>query len=192
MKNKYIEIATALLMAATVVAGFLTTTDQSLFPAEWRPYLPMVIGGIILVKQLAYGVLDLLDDGKLNKSYKTPTTLLKVLALLLLPLCLCQCVTEQSTDAELRRAQGIVDAARFSYELAEVVYRPRLESPNWSPAEKAVAEKIITEARKRLEAEQARLVDIQRARAAAAVAVSSPGGDGPPANPLLPALTGAK
>lgn len=188
MKNKYIEITTALLMAATVIAGFLTTTDQSLFPAEWRPYLPMVIGGIILVKQLAYGALDLLDDGKLNKSYKPPTTLLKVLALLLLPLCLCQCVTSESTDAELRRAQGIVEAARFSYELAEVVYRPRLESPNFTPAEKALAEKIITEARERLAAEQARLVDIQRARAAA-VAVSSPGGDGPPANPLLPALT---
>ena len=84
MKNKYIELVTFLLMAATVVAGFLTTTDAALFPAEWRPYLPMVIGGIILLKQLAYGALDLLDDGKLNKSYKTPTTFLKVLALLLL------------------------------------------------------------------------------------------------------------
>lgn len=191
MKNKYIEIATFLLMAATVTAGFLTTVDASLFPAEWRPYLPLAIGGIIILKQLAYGVLDLLDDGKLNKSYKAPTTLLKALVWLLLPLWLCQCVTEQSTNAELRRAQAVVEEAAFGYELAELIYRPRLQSSKWSPAEKAVAEAILDKARKRLADERARLVDIQMRRAAAAVVVQSSGEDGPPANPLLPALPGA-
>lgn len=77
MKNKWIEIITFILMLATILAGVLTMTDAALLPPEWRPWLPLVIGGIIMVKQLAYGVLDWLDDGLLNKSYKQPTTLLK-------------------------------------------------------------------------------------------------------------------
>lgn len=100
MKNKWIELATFLLMAATVIAGFLTTTDVNMLPPEWRPYLPLVIGGIIMLKQLAYGVLDYLDDGLFNKSYKTPTSMLR--ALLLLPLCLfcsCQSMTPARTRA---------------------------------------------------------------------------------------------
>lgn len=191
MKNKYIEIATFLLMAATVTAGFLTTTDVALFPAEWRPYLPMVIGGIILLKQMAYGVLDLLDDGKLNKSYKTPTTLLKVLALLLLPLCLCQCVNNQSTDRELANAQAAIEAAEFTHSMAVIVYGPRLASEKTSLSEKMAANHVIEASRKRLAEETARLADIQTRRAAA-VAAKSAGADSPPANPLLPALTGAQ
>lgn len=181
MKNKWIELITFLLMAATVTAGFLSTTDASLFPPEWRPYLPIVIGGIILLKQLAYGVLDLLDDGKLNKSYKPPTTLLKVLLILLLPACLCQCASVQSTDAELRHAQAAIDTAQFAHSLAVIVYGPKLADPKTSLREKLLAEQVIEESRKRLAMEKARLVDIQVRRAAAAVAAPTSGEAGPPA-----------
>lgn len=173
MKNWRTTLIGAALAVLTVIASH---TEGGASLTEWKTY--MIPALLALFGYLAK------DAGV--------TGGLKALALLLLPLCLCQCATEQSTDAELRRAQGIVEAARFSYELAEVVYRPRLESPNWSPAEKAVAEKIITKTRERLEAEQARLVDIQRAREAAAVAARTSGEGGPPASPLLPALTGAK
>jgi len=161
------------LLAALVAIQQFTSEGGDIH--DWKQWIIPCL--IALVGAL------LRDPGGKVPPYKLP--------LLLLPLFLCQCVSDQSTDAELRRAQGIVDAARFSYELAEVVYRPRLESPNWSPAEKAVAEAIITKSRERLEAEQARLVDIQRARAAA-VAAQTSGEVGPPANLLLPALTGAK
>lgn len=190
MKNKYIEIATFLLMAATVTAGFLTTTDVSLFPAEWRPYLPLVIGGIILLKQLAYGVLDYLDDGLMNKSYKTPTTLLKVLlpAMLLMS---CTSAGEHSTDAELAAAQRSLNNQELIYETAMIVYGPRIANPKWSSEERAAAALAITKARERLTAERWRLEDIQTRRAAS-VAVKPLGEGSPPANPLLPALTAGK
>ena len=188
MKNRYIELITFLLMAATVTAGFLTTSDAALFPAEWRPYLPLVIGGIILLKQLAYGALDLLDDGILNKSYKHPTTLLKVLAVLLLPLTLLCCTSagEQSTDAELRSAQRSLNNQELVYETALLVYGPRIANPQWSPEQRAAAALTITHARERLTAERARLADIQTRRAAAAVAAQTSGEVGPPATLFLP------
>lgn len=193
MKNKWIEIFAALLMAATVIAGFLTTTDVALIPEEYRKYLPMIIGGIIVLKQLAYGALDYLDDGLLNKSYKTPSTLLKVLLCLLLPVfLLSSCANNQSTDAEIRRAQGAIEAAQFTHSLAVVVYGPRLADPKTSPAEKLVATQIIEDSRKRLATEEARLADIQARRAAAAVAAQTSGEVGPPATLLLPPLTEAK
>lgn len=190
MKNKYIEIATFLLMAATVTAGFLTTTDVSLFPAEWRPYLPLAIGGIILLKQLAYGVLDYLDDGLMNKSYKTPTTLLKVLlpAMLLIS---CTSAGEHSTDAELAAAQRSLNNQELIYETALLIYGPRIANPKWTPEERAAAALAITKARERLTAERWRLEDIQTRRAAS-VAVKPLGEGSPPANPLLPALTAGK
>ena len=168
MKNKYIEIATFLLMAATVTAGFLTTTDSNLLPPEWRPYLPLAIAGIILLKQLAYGVLDYLDDGLMNKSYKTPTTFLKVLALLLLPLTLVCCTSAgvHSTDAELIRAQQSLNNQELIYETALLVYGPRIASPKWSAEERAAAALAIAKSRERLAAERARLADIQARRAA--------------------------
>lgn len=115
----------------------------------------------------------------------------RALAIFALPLLLMSCVTSQSTDAELRRAQAAIEAAEFTHSLAVVVYGPRLANPQTSPAEKLVANQIIEESRKRLATEKARLVDIQ-ARRAASVAVTSSGGDGPPATLLLPALTEAK
>lgn len=109
----------------------------------------------------------------------------RVLAFFALPLLLMSCATEQSTDAELRRAQAAIEAAEFSHELAKVVYAPRLASSKWTPEEKALAQAIIDRSRERLAAERARLVDIQ-ARRAAAVAAS--GDAGPPASLLLPPL----
>ena len=157
MKNKWIELTTFLLMAATVTAGFLTTTDSNLLPPEWRPYLP-----------LAYGVLDYLDDGLMNKSYKTPTTFLKVLALLLLPLTLVCCTSAgvHSTDAELIRAQQSLNNQELIYETALLVYGPRIASPKWSAEERAAAALAIAKSRERLAAERARLADIQARRAA--------------------------
>ena len=194
MKNKWIELITFLLMAATVTAGFLTTTDVSLIPVEYRPYVPLAIGGIIVLKQIAYGVLDFLDDGIMNKSYKVPTTLLKVLALLLLPLTLLCCTSagEHSTDAELRSAQRSLNNQELIYETALLVYGPRIANPQWSPEQRAAAALTITQARERLTAERARLADIQKRRAAAAVAASTSGEVGPPATLLLPAVTSGK
>lgn len=192
MKNKWIELATFLLMTATVIAGFLTTTDVNLLPPEWRPYLPLAIGGIIILKQLAYGALDLLDDGLLNKSYKTPTTLLRVMAVLCFPFWLLCCAGPNSTDKELSRAVQAVEVAQFTHSLAVVVYGPRLADPKTSLAEKLVAEKIIEEARKRLADEKSRLAEIQARRAAAALPLPE-GGALTPATPLLlPPLTEAK
>jgi hypothetical protein len=193
MKNKYIEIATFLLMAATVTAGFLTTTDSNLLPPDWRPYLPFAIAGIILLKQLAYGVLDYLDDGIMNKSYKTPTTFLKALALLLLPLTLVCCTSagEQSTDAELIRAQQSLNNQELIYETALIVYGPRIASPKWTPEERAAAALAIAKSRERLTAERLRLADIQ-ARRAASVAVLPLREGTPPATLLLPAVTSGK
>lgn len=178
MKNKWIELVTFLLMAATVTAGFLTTTDVALIPEEYRKYLPLAIGAIIVLKQLAYGLLDYLDDGIMNKSYKVPTTLLKVLVCLLI---LPGCVTDASTDAEIRRAQAAMHAAEYSYSLAMIVYGDRLNDPKLTPAQKALTQKILEDSRERLVAERLRLVDIQSRRAAASVEALSPGGDGPPA-----------
>ena len=193
MKNKWIELTTFLLMAATVTAGFLTTTDSNLLPPEWRPYLPFAIAGIILLKQLAYGVLDYLDDGLMNKSYKTPTTFLKVLALLLLPLTLVCCTSAgvHSTDAELVAAQRSLNNQELIYETALLVYGPRIASPKWGAEERAAAALAITKSRERLAAERARLADIQ-ARRAASVAVLPLREGTPPATLLLPALTETK
>lgn len=191
MKNKWIELATFLLMTATVIAGFLTTTDVNLLPPEWLPYLPLAIGGITILKQLAYGALDLLDDGVLNKSYKTPTTLLRVMAVLCFPFWLLCCAGPNSTDKELARAVQSVEVAQFSFELAQVVYGARLTDPTTSPAERLVAQKIIEEARKRLADEKSRLEAIQARRAAALTLPQ--GGPLTPATPLLlPPLTEAK
>ena len=101
-------------------------------------------------------------------------------------------MNNQSTDAEIRRAQGAIEAAQFTHSLAVVVYGPRLADPKTSPAEKLVATQIIEDSRKRLATEEARLADIQARRAAAAVAAQTSGEVGPPANLLLPALTSGK
>jgi len=193
MKNKYIEIFAALLMAATVIAGFLTTTDVALIPEEYRKYLPMIIGGIIVLKQLAYGALDYLDDGLLNKSYRSPTTLLKVLLCVLLPaFLLSSCATDQSTDREIANAKAAIEAAEFTHFLAVIVYGPKLADPKTPAAQKLVVESIIEQSRKRLADEKARLADIQTRRAAAAVAAKSSGEGGPTATLPLPPLTEAK
>jgi hypothetical protein len=156
-------------MAATVVAGFLTTTNAMLFPAEWRPYLPFAIAGIIMVKQLAYGVLDLLDDGKLNKSYKTPTTLLKVLLPVML---LSACVSDTSTDKELGYAKTSLEAAALAYDLAALSYTARATDPKVSPYEKLLAERAFKAAADRLAEERAKvqaILDRRRAEAAAGI-----------------------
>lgn len=103
----------------------------------------------------------------------------------------CTSAGENSTDAELSQAQRSLNNQELVYETALIVYGPRIANPKWTPEERAAAALIITNARKRLEAERARLVDIQ-ARRAAAVAAKSAGADSPPANPLLPALTGVQ
>lgn len=113
--------------------------------------------------------------------------------LLLLTCLLCQCATERSTDAEIRQAQAAVEAATVAYDLAVLIYEPRLTTGTWSPAEKLVAQKILETSRKRLAEEKARLADIQARREAAKLVAALPSGDGtPPASPLLPALTGTK
>lgn len=194
MKNKWIELTTLLLMAATVTAGFLTTTDVSLLPIEWRPYLPLAIGGIIVLKQIAYGVLDFLDDGVMNKSYKTPTTLIKVMLCLLLPaFLLASCATEQSTDRELTWAKAGVEAAQLTVDLASISYQARLANPQTSAAERIAAARILEEAQARLSKERKRLEDLQARRAAAAALPLPQGGTlTPAATLLLPPLTEAK
>jgi len=114
------------------------------------------------------------------------------LPLLLLTCLLCQCASKDSTDAEIQRAQSALQAATVAYDLAVLIYEPRLTTGTWSPAEKLVAQRIMETSRKRLADEQAKLADILARRAAAAVAAQPVGDGGPPATPLLPAITGTK
>lgn len=178
MKNKYIEITTFLLMAATVVAGFLTTTDVALIPEEYRKYLPIAIGGIIVLKQLLYGALDLMDDGQLNKSYQTPpiSKIFPALALLLLPLCLCQCVNQDSTDRELALAKAGLEAARLTYDLAAISYSARAIDPEVNPVEKIAAKRAFEAAQTRLDEASANVQAIIDRRRSAALALPT----GPP------------
>lgn len=193
MKNRWIELVTFLLMAATVIAGFLTTTDTTLLPAGWRPYLPLVIGGIILLKQLAYGILDFMDDGQLNKSYKAPTSLLRVLALMLLPMLLMSsCTTGTSGDPEMERAEAAVTIARSIVLAGELANTVLVSDPKSTPVQRMAAEAALNEARERLKTAEKRLADLQAKRAAAAVAALPSGGGEPPASTILPPLTATK
>jgi hypothetical protein len=75
MKNRTIEILSLVLVLATLLSGVLSLPELHVLPAEWLKYMPFLLGFIIAIKQFAYVVLDYLDDGLLNKSYKPPTFL---------------------------------------------------------------------------------------------------------------------
>lgn len=184
MRNNWIEIPTIILMVATVVAGFLTAVDPTLVPPTIRPHLPTCVAAIIAIRQTSYMVLDYMDDGVLNKSYKPPTTLLKVLAIILLPIGLCQCVNNGSTDAELSRAETAVAFAQTGVDLAEVAYVARLADPKTTAIEKAAASLALKTARERLAAESAKLQAIRQQRAKALDGLPSVDGQ-PSAKPML-------
>lgn len=173
MKNWRTTFVGAALAVLTVIASH---TEGGASLTDWKTYLIPAL--LALFGYLA-------KDAGVTGS-------VKALAWLLLPLFLCQCVNSQSTDAEIRRAQGAIEAAQFTHSLAVVVYGPRLADPKTSPAEKLVATQIIEDSRKRLATEEARLADIQARRAAAAVAAQTSGEVGPPATLLLPPLTEPK
>lgn len=99
MKNRFLETLSFILLGLTSLAGILTLPQAALLPEKWQPYL-VVAGGLVLWgKNGIYLVLDFMDDGKLNKSFKLPG---QVGMLLIAGLCL-MCVPSCSTDAMGRK-----------------------------------------------------------------------------------------
>jgi hypothetical protein len=107
------------------------------------------------------------------KRVPPPGTVGQWLIIALMPMMSLSCVTQQSTQAEVARAQAAVEAASFIVELAEIYWQSVKRDPKQSPAAIAAAEKAFREATKRLDLERARLAAIQATFAL-------------PANPLLP------
>lgn len=90
MKNRTIEILAFLFGLLTTVAGVLTLPQIALLPESFQPYIGLSLALVIVGKNGFYVVLDFMDDGKLNKSWKHGGAALLLLAgvcLLTLPSC---------------------------------------------------------------------------------------------------------
>lgn len=72
MKSKIIEVIAFVLGLLTTVAGALTFPQVALLPQKYQPYIAFALAVVIVGKNGAYIVMDFLDDGLLNQSYKLP------------------------------------------------------------------------------------------------------------------------
>jgi len=157
MKDHKTTIIGALLAAVSAIAIYQQSGGDL---ADWKQYTIPALLALL---------------GYLAKDTQRP---LQVLALLLLPLCLCQCVTKDSTDKELAYAQMGLEAATLTYDLAALSYAARAADPSVSPAEKLVAERALKAAADRLKEERAKvqaIIDRRRAEAIALPLATAPG-----------------
>jgi hypothetical protein len=90
MKNRVIETLAFLFGLLTTVAGVLTLPQVALLPESLQPYIGLCLALTIVGKNGAYVVLDWVDDGKLNKSYRHGVKLMVLAGLLI---CLASCAT---------------------------------------------------------------------------------------------------
>lgn len=72
MKNRIIELIAFMLGLLTTVAGILTLPQVAMLPKEWQPFIGLSLALVIVGKNGFYVVMDFLDDGQLNQSYKLP------------------------------------------------------------------------------------------------------------------------
>lgn len=105
MKNKAIEIIAFILGLLTTVAGILTLPQVALLPKEWQPYIALGLALVIVGKNGAYVVMDFLDDGLLNQSYKLPKNV-QVWLLCGLALMLASCGTTPTGEKTFAGATG--------------------------------------------------------------------------------------
>lgn len=103
MKNRFVEMLAFILGLLTTVAGVLTLPQVALLPESLQPYVGLSLALIIVGKNGSYVVLDFLDNGKMDKSYRLPPGgLMMFLGLCLLTLPSC------STDPDgTRRFAGL-------------------------------------------------------------------------------------
>jgi len=155
MKDWKTTIFGALLAAVSAIAIYQQSGGDL---ANWKQYvIPALLAAFgYLAKDSGNGV--------------------KALALLLLPLCLCQCVTQDSTDRELAYAKAGLEGASLTYDLARLSYSARAVDPSVSPAEKLIAQRAFETAQRRLEEASARVQAIIDRRRAEALALPT----GPP------------
>lgn len=159
MKNWRTTLIGAALAVLTVIASH---TEQGASLTDWKTYLIPAL--LALFGYLA-------KDAGVTGS-------VKALALLLLPLCLCQCVTQDSTDRELAYAKAGLEAASLTYDLAALTYAARAADPSVSAAEKLVAKRAFEAAQTRLDEASARvqaIIDRRRAEAIALPLATAPG-----------------
>lgn len=85
MKTKLLLWLALVVKFTSLVTGLAAVPQLHLLPAEWMGYATLAFAGASILKDSANRIGDLLDDGKINQSFKT-------LAVLLLPLvCLSSC-----------------------------------------------------------------------------------------------------
>jgi hypothetical protein len=89
MKNRFIELLAFAFGLLTTVAGFLTLPQIALLPESLQPYIGLALALVIVGKNGAYVILDFVDDGKLNKSYRHGALGLLLVGGLLLGLTSC-------------------------------------------------------------------------------------------------------
>ena len=85
MTSKILLWLSLIIKVASAVAGLSALPQLALLPPEWMGYATAAFAIASVLKDICNRIGDLLDDGKLNQSFK-------VLALFLLPLfCLSSC-----------------------------------------------------------------------------------------------------
>ncbi len=118
MKNKAIEIIAFILGLLTTVAGILTLPQVALLPKEWQPIIGLCLALVIVGKNGAYLVMDFLDDGVLNQSYKLPKGL-TVWLLCGLALMLTSCAGVTAFLASPLGRTAVVTAQALGKQLAK-------------------------------------------------------------------------
>mgnify|MGYP000393808776 FL=1 len=85
MKTKILLWLSLIVKAVSVITGLSALPQLALLPPEWMAYAGFAFAAASVIKDVCNRIGDLLDDGKLNQSFKA-------LALFLLPLfCLTSC-----------------------------------------------------------------------------------------------------
>lgn len=162
-----------------------------------------ILGGLAMVEQLspkyaglavcATGILagilkaiiafgDYRDNGKMDNSFKLPPGLFGVLLAVLMPLSLASCATDKMSHAQLTLADIGYTAAQGALIVAEASLAEKMADPKTPAWQRLSAQLAVTQARKTLTREQAKLDAAFAALLAGKV----------PAELSMPAYTGGK
>lgn len=129
MKNRTVETIAFIFGLLTALTGFLTLPQVALLPESFQPYVGFALAMVIVGKNGAYVVLDFLDNGKLDKSWKHGAT---ILTAGWLAMGLVSCATRPDgtrTFIGLDRKQWLgvgKDAAKAAASAAGPAYREQL------------------------------------------------------------------
>lgn len=149
-----LKILIAIGTGISLLLGLLEYKD--IVPDDWMAgevavWVGAASGILFALKQFCEAIGDVLDDGIVNKSFKL------MLLVGLLPWCLASCATEKMSQAQLTLADIGYTAAQGALIVAEASLAEKMADPKTPAWQRLSAQLAVTQARKTLTREQAKL-----------------------------------